>query len=98
MIGRNQGRALMVLVAMHPRPVDARWLAHVIDSAGDLTHGRRAIAVLARRRFIALAPRHANTPKGAPVKWAITREGQVAWMEWLPSFVDRNLGEESIQP
>lgn len=93
MIGRNQGRALMVLVAMYPRPVDARWLAHVIDTAGDQTHGRRAIAVLARRGLIVQAPRHANTPKAAPVKWTVTREGRVAWFEWLPSFVDRMIGE-----
>lgn len=87
-IGRHQGRVLMALMAAYPRPVDARWLAYLANPAGDQTQGNRVLATLEDRALIARDSIGNSVDKRVHLKWRITFLGCVAWIEWLPSFVD----------
>lgn len=91
-IGRHQGRVLTILVTMHPRPVDARWLAYVADPAGDQTRGARVLATLEARGYIARNDISRSIDRLAVLKWRITRDGAAAWSAWLPSLMDETDG------
>lgn len=94
LLGRHQGRALIILAAMAPRAVDERTLAYMIDPAGDLTRGRRALSIMEQRGLIA---RPSVSHSGAALRltrWVATDMGRRALVLWFPSFVGRFLTME----
>lgn len=91
-IGRHQGRVLMTLVALDPRPIDARWLAYVANDGGDQTQGNRVLASLETRGYIVRDSIGRSVDRTNALRWRITPEGMAAWAEWLPSFVDATYG------
>lgn len=88
-VGRHQFAVLMCLMALDPRPVDARWLAYVANPGGDQTQGNRVLAALETRRYIGRDNISRSVDRRAVLKWRITDAGRVAFLENLPSYVDR---------
>lgn len=92
-IGRRQASVLMVLMAMSPRPVDQRLLAYAANDGGDQTQGRRVLAALETRGLITRQRSAQGRSWKETSRYVATEAGRVAWVEWLPSFVDRLTAE-----
>lgn len=87
-IGRHQMRVLMMLVALEPRPVDARWLAYIADPGGDQSRGNRVLATLEQRGLIVRDSVSRSVDRTAVLKWKVTPAGALAWADALPGFID----------
>jgi hypothetical protein len=95
-VGRHQMRVLMTLTALDPRPVDARLLAYVANDGGDQTQGNRVLASMEERKLIERDSISRAVDRTNVLKWRLTREGRVTFLENLPRFVDRLLTSEAL--
>lgn len=87
-IGRRQASVLMILLAMAPRPVDQRLLAYAANDGGDQTQGNRVLASLETRGLITRQRSTQGKEWVETSRYLATEAGRIAWVEWLPSFVD----------